>query len=170
MRKIIILYVMLALVCAGCSQTVPQGPKRPTVTDDSPALPAVETPVEAPDISPAIVPVTVGSVILQLPEDWVCEAVSCGTERFSFGPDDDPGRVVLEKYEGGFGVCGTGLEERELALESGGTALVGYYDGSTVWSFISFGGGWAAHNQGSEGWDVDALELLATVTFEAVAQ
>lgn len=165
MRKIVILWALLALFFAGCSQA-------PAAVDEPPVAekPAVETPVPDPLPEPAFAETTVGGVTLRLPRDWVCEAESDGQERFSFGPDGDGGRVALEHYAGGFAVCGTGLETRELALESGKTATVGYYDGSEVWSFVNFGNGWAAHNLGAQDWDVAPLELLAAVTFEEEAQ
>lgn len=44
----------------------------------------------------------------------------------------DSGYIHLH-YHYGFGVCGTGLEEKEF-----GAGRIGYYDGSDAWSYIYF--------------------------------
>ena len=55
-----------------------------------------------------------------------------------FYKSDKNKKMMLYSYANFFGVCGTGLETKELILEDGNTANVGFYDGNEAWSFITF--------------------------------
>lgn len=55
-----------------------------------------------------------------------------------FYKSDENKKVTLYSYANFFGVCGTGLEMKELELEDGNTANVGFYDDNEKWSFITF--------------------------------
>ena len=46
--------------------------------------------------------------------------------------------AMLYFYNNKFGVCGTGRTEKDIILNNGNKATVGYYDGSKNWSDISF--------------------------------
>ena len=82
-------------------------------------------------------------IVCLLPTDWKWEADAITEDAYalgiSFWPENETeGRLRLQYYPTGFGVCGTGLEEEEIAFASGLTGLVGYYDGRKAWSFIGF--------------------------------
>lgn len=82
--------------------------------------------------------VTLESITLTVPMDW-----GYYTESGEDGSYD----IVLEPALGGatmrvgyhpaFGVCGTGLREEERTF-AGMAARVGYYDGSSRWSYVVF--------------------------------
>ena len=55
-----------------------------------------------------------------------------------FYKSDENKKMTLYSYANFFGVCGTGLEMKELILDDGNTANVGFYDGNEKWSFITF--------------------------------
>lgn len=46
---------------------------------------------------------------------------------------------MLYVYNNIFGVCGTGRTSEKITLKNGKEAQIGYYDGSKIWSDISFG-------------------------------
>lgn len=46
--------------------------------------------------------------------------------------------AVLYFYYNQFGVCGTGRIEKNITLNNGNEANIGYYDGNKIWSDISF--------------------------------
>ena len=46
--------------------------------------------------------------------------------------------AMLYFYTNKFGVCGTGRSSEDIVLDNGNKAAIGYYDGSTNWSDISF--------------------------------
>lgn len=163
--------LMLTLLLSACGTAAPV----PTITPDEPAalppatesgtpdgLSAATTPKE---VAPLTVQVTAGSVTLSLPEGWVYEERPDDSQGWTlaFGPEEDTTRVLLRKFDGSFGVCGTGLTEVDLALQTGNTARVGYYDSDDCWSFVSFGNDWAAINDGAPDWSEQALAVLATV-------
>lgn len=118
---------------------------------------------------------------IELPEDWGYERVnstygnmldvpdgSCGLMLY---PMDGSGTMTLLYYQYPFGVCGTGLEQKTLSLTSGGSALVGYYDGNPTWYFVSFqdlSNPYAAQNHGLSGKDAEAaLAILSTAKLTA---
>lgn len=78
----------------------------------------------------------------KLPEDWTYEGVQTDDEPTSSSavylkPSDvtSEGTIVVEYIEGGVGVCGTGLTEREIDF-NGYPAVQGFYNGSDIWSYI----------------------------------
>ena len=84
-----------------------------------------------------------GMIVVQLPADWQWEADDLSENAYamgiSFRPDaESDGWLRLQYYPTGFGVCGTGLEEKPFELSNGLSGHVGYYDGSLQWSFIGF--------------------------------
>jgi hypothetical protein len=80
-------------------------------------------------------------VSLTLPDGWTYETVqeaddptSCVT--VSIRPEDAEGEGAISvSYRKGFGVCGTGLVQKDV-LFNGHEATMGFYDGSSLWSFI----------------------------------
>lgn len=162
--------LMLTLLLSACGtaasapETVPE-PDGEIVAAMSDQSPAVAQPVVPTEPTDDTAPVAVGAVTLTLPEGWVYEERPEDSQGWTlaFGPEEDTARVLLRKFDGGFGVCGTGLTEVDLALQTGNTARVGYYDSDDCWSFVSFGDGWAAINDGASDWSEQALAVLATV-------
>lgn len=111
------------------------------------------------------------SVYLQIPEGWEYETVS-NEDMSEFGIAFWPegyikGQVKLMFMEQGFGVCGTGLETKEIDGLPGG---VGYYwDGNPEWTFITFPnapGAYMAMTEAADEWwpeyEDQVIEILAT--------
>lgn len=172
-QSFLLALLTLTLLLSACGTASPA----PAATPEAPAAPSAAPASDAPGDPPATTPpeeaaplpaqVTAGRVSLALPEGWVYEERAEDTQGWTlaFGPAEDTRRVLLRDYSGGFGVCGTGLTETELLLQSGGTARVGFYDGGGCWCFVSFGNGWAALNDQFPEWSGQALEVLSTVLF-----
>lgn len=79
---------------------------------------------------------------LELPAGWAYEIREYAEESDTFGIDFWPedaaeGKLKLEYYPHGFGVCGTGLEEEQIRLDNGLRAFRGTYDDHDIWDFIS---------------------------------
>ena len=78
------------------------------------------------------------TMTLDIPEGWEFEEVIDDYRQgIHFRPKDETDGWVALYYYRGFGVCGTGLESRELKLTNGFKGSAGYYDGNSVWSFIT---------------------------------
>ena len=78
---------------------------------------------------------------LDIPEGWSFEEYSGGGScGLVFTPAAAPElQYSLLYYERGFGVCGTGLKSKSVEFDGSGLeASVGYYDGSSLWSFAAF--------------------------------
>lgn len=175
---LILLALSLLLLAAGCSGA--SGDNGGTVP------PAQSTPApgsgegeDAPADTPLFVKKAVyedGTVrfSVQLPEDWAYaimlgEGPDGDEVGISFSPEGSDRSVHLILYPSPFGVCGTGLEEKEFTLLDGSKGRVGYYDGSADWSFAVFpdaSENLAATNEGLTGDDAGmALEILKTFRF-----
>lgn len=80
-------------------------------------------------------------ISLSIPEGWKYETAEyseyAGRFGIRFAPEGCDGWVGLYYYEM-FGVCGTGLEEKEITFEDGRKAWMGIYDGGDTFSFITF--------------------------------
>ncbi len=81
-------------------------------------------------------------LVITLLDDWKYEVSGevIGEYKYAikFYKSDENKKMTLYSYANFFGVCGTGLEMKELILEDGNTANVGFYDGNEKWSFITF--------------------------------
>ena len=81
-------------------------------------------------------------LVITLLDGWKYEVSgeSSGEYHYAikFYKSDENKKMMLYSYANFFGVCGTGLETKELILEDGNTANVGFYDGNEAWSFITF--------------------------------
>lgn len=79
-----------------------------------------------------------------LPGNWEYEILEYSDESYSFGirfrPEGVSGSVSVLYYPQGFGVCGTGLDQEQIRLDSGLKAYQGTYDGKQYWDFISVQG------------------------------
>lgn len=112
-------------------------------------------------------------ISLHLPEGWEYETEEYSEDTGRFGirffPEGCSGSVGLYYYDF-FGVCGTGLETRELTLESGRKVRMGIYDGRDVFSFITFpeetlsAGSFVVLNEGADDWltehEDEVLQIL----------
>ena len=122
---------------------------------------------------------TVNDVIVKLniPEGWNYEETTDTqneNEKFTltFYKTSKDKSASLNFYTNKFAVCGTGLEQKEITLNNGKTAEVGYYDGNENWDFISF---YKSNNPYlafiNNGLDDDesqeVLELAKTINFDS---
>lgn len=114
-------------------------------------------------VNPKTQPTTVyesgsySNITLTIPHDWEYE-----TERgnspdeycISFWSADQTEGKIKMWYYTAFGVCGTGLEEKEITVGEY-KAWQGTYDNKKVWDFISFrgmAGSYVAMNEGADKW------------------
>lgn len=129
-------------------------------------------------VNPKTQPTTVyesgsySNITLTIPHDWEYE-----TERgnspdeycISFWPADQTEGKIKMWYYTAFGVCGTGLEEKEITVGEY-KAWQGTYDNKKVWDFISFKGmpgSYVAMNEGADKWwseyGDEAMQILRSV-------
>ena len=129
-------------------------------------------------VNPKTQPTTVyesgsySNITLTIPHNWEYE-----TERgnnsdeycISFWPADQTEGKIKMWYYTAFGVCGTGLEEKEITLGEY-KAWQGTYDNKKVWDFISFKGmpgSYVAMNEGADKWwseyGDEAMQILRSV-------
>lgn len=193
MKKTVSLFIcfimLLALVgCAGTKADTPneQGSNNtpePTVTNTPGEKPTSEIAevggTDNPDsilveVKPQCTPAY--GVSFRLPSDWTYEVMQT---------DDDPtsnvtvsirpiapgmeGEITFYCSGGMFGVCGTGLEQKDIIF-NGHEAWQGFYDGSPLWDFICLKdiAGCAIINS-AENWYEDyedvIHQILSTVEF-----
>ena len=112
------------------------------------------------------------NIELTIPHDWNYEMEhgdNANEYCISFWPaDQDEGKIKVWCYTA-FGVCGTGLEEKEITVGAY-KARKGTYDNKKVWDFISFTdmpGSYVAINEGADKWwdryGDEAMKILGTV-------
>ena len=77
-------------------------------------------------------------MMLPIFEDWEYELIESDGPGIRFWRTGDLKGYAELLYHDMFGVCGTGLEEKEAEFPSGLSARIGYYDGKTEWSFVIF--------------------------------
>lgn len=120
-----------------------------------------------------ILPGQKGTMGIQIPEDWDSISFPEFSEcKIRFYPEDIERGYIELAYMESFGVCGTGLTEKEITI-AGDTANMGTYDNQEYWDFIVFKG----KNQGivastfevDEGWEdytTQVMEILNTVSMQ----
>ena len=112
------------------------------------------------------------NIELTIPHDWNYETEhgdNANEYCISFWPADQAeGKIKVWCYTA-FGVCGTGLEEKEITVGAY-KARKGTYDNKKVWDFISFTdmpGSYVAINEGADKWwnryGDEAMQILGTV-------
>ncbi len=111
---------------------------------------------ETPDISGENLSVSIPlkeneDLFINLLPGWTFESLNEEPERYEYviafcSPSGEK-KMSLRAYKDMFGVCGTGLEIKEITLDIGNTASVGYYDGSDRWAFINFGDNVVMHSE-----------------------
>ena len=129
-------------------------------------------------INPKTQPATVresgaySNIALTIPHDWEYETErgnNSGEYCISFWPADQTEGKIKMWYYTVFGVCGTGLEEKEITVGEY-EAWQGTYDNKKVWDFISFKGmpgSYVAMNEGADKWwsqyGDEAMQILSSV-------
>lgn len=113
---------------------------------------------------------------LELPENWEYSIDEYSEEGGYYGISIWPEgyseeRLSFQCYDG-FGVCGTGLEEKEITL-AGLNARMGIYDNNDVWDFIvftEFQNDFIVMNNGADTWwgeyADEAMSILETIQIE----
>ena len=112
------------------------------------------------------------NISVTLKDGWEYDIVDeTDTNEFAINiyPAGQSQNKIRIAYFNGFGVCGTGLEEKTIMLGRY-EAWMGTYDNNTVWDFISLQGlpgDYAILNEGGEKWwseyGEDAMQILATL-------
>lgn len=127
-----------------------------------------------PKTQPAIVRESgeYSNITLTIPHDWEYETEhgnNSGEYCISFWPADQTEGKIKMWYYTAFGVCGTGLEEKEITVGEY-KAWQGTYDNRKVWDFISFKGvpgSYVAMNEGADKWwsqyGDEAMQILNSV-------
>lgn len=81
---------------------------------------------------------------LTIPNDWNYEEMQKNEENdfykyaLKLYKNNSEQYAVLYLYNNPFGVCGTARTVEDITLNNGKEATIGYYDGSKIWSDISF--------------------------------
>lgn len=118
-------------------------------------------------------------ISMTIPAGWDCTTEEYNDDAGRFGicffPEGCSGGVGLYYYES-FGVCGTGLETRDITFDNGRRGRMGIYDGGDTFSFITFpdlelsSGSLAAMAEGAGGWlaerEEEVLQILSTAAIE----
>lgn len=129
-------------------------------------------------INPKTQPATVresgaySNITLTIPHEWEYETERGNNSNeycISFWPADQTEGKIKMWYYTAFGVCGTGLEEKEITVGEY-KAWQGTYDNKKVWDFISFKGmpgSYVAMNDGADKWwsqyGDEAMQILSSV-------
>lgn len=183
MKRIFAL-LLTAAVLSGCAAVPSERP----APDPSESAPKVELPEPEPAGETETVSCEFNAVrmSLELPENWGYAFAGFPVDdgEIHVGPADimgirfwpdaaedmGGGALALYFYADLFAVCGTGLQTRDITLESGLTGSMGTYDNGEVWDFISFydtPGSYAVVNEGADGWWAEyggqAMSILNSV-------
>ena len=81
---------------------------------------------------------------LNIPNEWNYEEISQNEENnfykyaLKLYKNNENQYAMLYLYNDPFGVCGTGRTSKNIILNNGKEATVGYYDGNKNWADISF--------------------------------
>ncbi len=133
---------------------------------------------DTPDYEMVSVTEAEGTLSLEIPNGWQCEIYPKGSDALTtmgefglhFYPEGVTEGFIEVAYVNFFGVCGTGLEEKEITL-AGNQAFVGTYDNQEYWSFISLEGkNIVALTCSVDDWfseyEEQILDILDTLDFE----
>ena len=81
---------------------------------------------------------------LNIPNEWKHKEIQKNEDNVSYEyalklyKNSEEQYAMLYIYNNQFGVCGTGRTSKNITLNNGHEAIVGYYDGNKNWSDISF--------------------------------
>lgn len=148
---LLLLCCVLLAAFSGCKAS-PQAAEGPTDVQKIDTTEPIDVPeTDAPDaaasdftdgewieVQPACPPSY--GVKFWLPTGWTYEVIQSDDAptsdlAVSIHPASEPDGAITLSYAKGFGVCGTGLEERETVF-NGHPARQGFYDGKPLWDFI----------------------------------
>ena len=181
---IIILSIIIVLVlCAGSAYLIDKSRmnnKKPVIFSTWGYTYA--PPIEHENITEKIPNATKESVVTVIPikenEDlfinlsdaWKYEVSGDETEEYEYAINflnlDTENKMTLYSYKNLFGVCGTGLETKEITLDDGNIASVGYYDGNERWTFINLGDNIVIQNDGlTVETSNEALSMIKTMKY-----
>ncbi|MBQ6860832.1 MAG: hypothetical protein IJO08_04225 [Clostridia bacterium] len=129
-----------------------------------------------PNISGEDLPVTIHlkeneDLLINLLAGWTYKSVNEEPERYeyviAFYSPNGENKMSLRAYKDMFGVCGTELEIKDITLDIGNTASVGYYDGSERWTFVNFGDNVVMHSESylTPEEANEALSMIKTMKF-----
>lgn len=117
------------------------------------------------------------TIELNIPNEWSYEEItSTENDNYKFAlkiyKNSNEKGLMLYVYNNQFGVCGTGLTKKEIKLNNGKNATVGYYDGIKEWSYVSFyemNKNMAFINNGLEEDEAnEAIEIIKTINMKNV--
>ena len=113
-----------------------------------------------------------GRISLRIAEGWtyeIQEEADDGTFSIIFWSDEDPAGRMRVSYHETFGVCGTGLEQKEIQI-GGYPAWQGTYDQKEVWDYIHIpdeDGDYVVYNENDGAWweahESEVMEMLKTL-------
>ena len=157
MKRLFIICIcfMLLVAAVGCRAKISsEAEPGDTVAQEQPAITQESVPVDVPvsdagnnqlegdfiEVKPQCPPAY--GITFRLPTDWVYEVIQSDD-----APTSDlvvsirpvfPGTegVITLQHCDGFGVCGTGLVQKDIVF-NGHEAWQGFYDGQSLWSFIA---------------------------------
>lgn len=147
-NRSLILLLITAMILTGCraqnspansgesSSNIVSEAETPVPAAQEQTLPFAGTPVQ---VRPACPPSF--GVSLMLPEGWTFEGIQSEDDptsdlTVSIYPESMTGKGAISiVHMRGFGVCGTGLVQKDI-LFNGHEAWQGFYDGNSLWSFI----------------------------------
>lgn len=84
------------------------------------------------------------TLMLEIPKEWRYTELSRNNENdfykyaLKIYKTQEDKYAVLYFYHQMFGVCGTGRTSKQIDLNNGNKATIGYYDGKDIWQDISF--------------------------------
>lgn len=121
-----------------------------------------------------ILPGDAGPIGIQIPEGWESISFPSSGDHESyyirFSPRNVENGYIELAYMNSFGVCGTGLKEKEIRI-AGDTASMGTYDNQNYWAFIAYEGknkGLVAKaynvTEWCDGYESQVLEILNTAS------
>jgi len=168
----------LLLLLAGCAAPEPvslAAPAPDTHEEDAPFTaapvpdePAAAGPGETPGSKTALFERDYIRIELPVYDGWDYEIRDGDHPGIRFWKEGSRDRYAELLFYPMFGVCGTGLEEKDADFPAGREAKIGYYDGHPDWDFVCFcnaPGDYAATNCGLIGSRADeALAMLGQAT------
>lgn len=138
------------LLLGGCRETLISEPANENLTETAISEPANENTSDSTAASAETYSNTIvsqggpyGKISLSIPDGWNYETCPMDSEQIyglygiRFYPANAADGYIALNYIDSFGVCGTGLEEKESTI-AGQPANIGTYDNHVYWNFISF--------------------------------
>ena len=106
--------------------------------------------------------VTAGSITVTIPPDWEWAKLDINGDWGDHVALSHGENHLIIGYYPNFAVCGTGLEQKTIAI-AGMEARVGTYDGKNMWDFIVFPGNYVVLNESGENWMEDEKSAIISI-------